>query len=839
MMKMLHSTKYYISCCFITFLLFIPHFIGNAHAAEAYQVTDIEWAENNNEFWVAIVGETPPVYTVYELLDPLRVVIDLANASLTFPINMNLAADDLPITNIKGSELKNQEPTIARVELILTADRSYTVEREGNDVIVVFRDKPGVLAAGKKASVPKPVMPSPVAAPAPPVPTPVFPASISSPYLIGDIEWTKTDKEFWVAIRGDTPPAYTVNKLSDPLRVVIDIANASLTVPISMDLADEGVLVREITATEHKDKDPAYTTIEMLLAKDRHYTIERENNDILVVFTDKPPLPAVAKKTFAPPPISALSNATVIFDVKVETTPGETRINVRADGPIKNFQKAELSKTSGKPNRMYVDIPNIRMPRLTNKKNISSMLAGIRMARRGSGVRIAFDSALDSLFPYSMMTSPEGLLVSIGEGAFAEPAPTYTKPSVPIVEAAEAAVPPPLYVQPVIPEPAPEITETVPEPKTVAKGKQLPLITEMIQPVIPATPTVQLEKNQPETASIQPSVPEKEIAKETEKTKKKPGITDEFGFSGYESQRITIDFFKVDLHNVFRLFGEISNRNIVIAEGVSGSLTLALKDVPWDFALDIILNLKDLQKEEQFHTLVISPKSKNFTWPERASKTIAFKADESISMDASEPISIKKRDDTSMATVEAQKFIRQAQLHEKKGDYKGALALYEKSYNIWPQNAQLAKRIASLALVNLKMYAKGTHYAEMALKSNPSDYDAALLAAIGFANMKKVSNAKLYFDQAISSPRPSGEALINYATFCEEFQSYGAALQLYNKHEEIYGYTLDVMIGKARVLDKKGKTAEALGEYKAILHSGFDLPKDLKQYIQGRLAMAK
>ncbi len=62
----------------------------------------------------------------------------------------------------------------------------------------------------------------------------------------------------------------------------------------------------------------------------------------------------------------------------------------------------------------------------------------------------------------------------------------------------------------------------------------------------------------------------------------------DFALAGYTEQRISVDFYKIDLHNVFRLIGEISGRNIVVDEKVNGSLTLALNDVPWDFVLDVI-----------------------------------------------------------------------------------------------------------------------------------------------------------------------------------------------------------------------------------------------------------
>ncbi|RWX52423.1 AMIN domain-containing protein [Candidatus Electrothrix marina] len=97
-----------------------------------------------------------------------------------------------------------------------------------------------------------------------------------------------------------------------------------------------------------------------------------------------------------------------------------------------------------------------------------------------------------------------------------------------------------------------------------------------------------------------------------------------------DTETISVDFYKIDLHNVFRMLREITGKNIVIAGGVSGNLTLALTDVPWQFALDIILNLKDLAKMERDNTIVIYPKDKEFFWPKQEDEGIDIKVDNDI-----------------------------------------------------------------------------------------------------------------------------------------------------------------------------------------------------------------
>jgi len=166
------------------------------------------------------------------------------------------------------------------------------------------------------------------------------------------------------------------------------------------------------------------------------------------------------------------------------------------------------------------------------------------------------------------------------------------------------------------------------------------------------------------------------------------------------------------------------------------------------------------------------------------------------------------------------------------------LSLYETAFSSWPENAQLASRIASLCLTQLGLNAKAVHYAKATLTLEPANAEAALQAAIGSANMKKTEAAKAYFDLAISGETPASEALISYASFAEEYQSYNGALALLARHEALFGDTLDTLVAKARILDKLGLSAQAVTAYNAVLLSGYTVPEDLQLFIKGRIAAA-
>ena len=191
----------------------------------------------------------------------------------------------------------------------------------------------------------------------------------------------------------------------------------------------------------------------------------------------------------------------------------------------------------------------------------------------------------------------------------------------------------------------------------------------------------------------------------------------------------------------------------------------------------------------------------------------------------------------SPEVLEAQKFVRQGHALERQEEFEDALVLYEKAFDISPDNGKLAARIASLYLVHMGMNAKAVYYGKEALKIDENDSTSALYAAIGLANMKRNAEAKEYFELAVSDKRPDSEALVSYAMFSEENGNYLDALLLLARHEDLYGDSLDTMIARARILDKEGNSDKAAAEYRALLLSGYQLPADLKRYIKGRLAL--
>lgn len=84
-----------------------------------------------------------------------------------------------------------------------------------------------------------------------------------------------------------------------------------------------------------------------------------------------------------------------------------------------------------------------------------------------------------------------------------------------------------------------------------------------------------------------------------------------FGTShGYKGRKVTLEFADAEVRKIFQLLSEVSNKNFVLSDEVTGAISLKLVNVPWDQALDIILDTKGLDKREDGNIILIKGKGK-------------------------------------------------------------------------------------------------------------------------------------------------------------------------------------------------------------------------------------
>ncbi len=77
----------------------------------------------------------------------------------------------------------------------------------------------------------------------------------------------------------------------------------------------------------------------------------------------------------------------------------------------------------------------------------------------------------------------------------------------------------------------------------------------------------------------------------------------------YTGRRIDLDLKDADIHNVLRLLGDVGQVNLVVADNVSGTVTIRMRNVPWDQALDVVLQSKRLGMVRRGNLVRVAPLS--------------------------------------------------------------------------------------------------------------------------------------------------------------------------------------------------------------------------------------
>ena len=320
--------------------------------------------------------------------------------------------------------------------------------------------------------------------------------------------------------------------------------------------------------------------------------------------------------------------------------------------------------------------------------------------------------------------------------------------------------------------------------------------------------------------------------------------------SGDAGDKISVDLFKVDLHNVFRLLGQVSGKNIVVDESVKGTITLALENVPWTFVLDVIKNLKGLDSIERNNTIMIYPADKSLEWGGDTGLTgtldvqvetpLIEKVEEPVIEEVAEEPTLKFIRTSDIQTpieevAKAQDLINKAAKLEKQGAIGQALKLYIEASDIWPENVSLAKKISALAIGPGGQELTAFNFAKKALRFAPKDKEATTFAAVALARMGKNDEAKIYFERAMGAAVPSLHTLYNYAVFCESESEYRQALRLLNNIEVNYELSVDAMLLRARVYEHLGQIDKAITEYRAVLQGGTSIPPGSQRYAKERM----
>jgi type IV pilus secretin PilQ/predicted competence protein len=279
--------------------------------------------------------------------------------------------------------------------------------------------------------------------------------------------------------------------------------------------------------------------------------------------------------TGAPAAVSA--PATTISAVRVAQSGHETSVRVEAAAPLA-YTQMRLEN----PPRLVLDFSNAHLATADNHvASTMQPVRGVRMGESGRGaVRLVID--LDRLVADRVQSDASGITISFNTAA--EPAGAQAH-ALPASQPNHSEIP----------------QLSLPTWLTTDNSA---LATTTNEPQAPAQPqTVPAQQRAAEFAVVE-ATPQPVLGPQTPAARTAPASAD--ATRKYTGEPISVNLKDVDLKDFFRLIHEISGLNIVVDPAVHGTVTLVLDQVPWDQALDIVLQNNDLSSQIDGNVLRIA-----------------------------------------------------------------------------------------------------------------------------------------------------------------------------------------------------------------------------------------
>lgn len=536
-----------------------------------------------------------------------------------------------------------------------------------------------------------------------------FPMSIRSIDVVGD-----GDRVF---IGTDGPLKYTVFRLSEPSRLIVDMPGVDLE-DVAGSIEVNNDYISEIKAVSYGGADNiGRITIGLkngidheVKSGDDSILVSLKKNVFISGFTSENPVVKASAGTVIGPsggvntgdPFPAVEKiekevakslipATMLVSVATESLGSNTVVTITANGALGNYNAFELDD----PSRIVLDVWGV--DNSIGKKTVSvgnDKLKSVRIGKHPDKTRIVFDSNLPDPPTHYIEKAGDKLVVTIGEKARLADRVNVASVDFESVDeqaASEEPVPAPAPMEPVpflesvakvevtnvsfrkLPEKATltiattgetdfNIEETndgrtivvdiadasIPEAlsrtldasrletpvKTVSSYQESVLPKKTVRVLIKLDKPAKYEVSEqagvfkidfPLVAEKAGAVKDGEVITEETMASLMAAAGEQKEFTG---KRIDLDMTDANISDILRLMAEVSDLNIIASDDVTGTISLRLKNVPWDQAFEIILKAKGLDKMVEGNVVRVAPEAK--IRQEREAAIAAVKADEKL-----------------------------------------------------------------------------------------------------------------------------------------------------------------------------------------------------------------
>jgi type IV pilus assembly protein PilQ len=460
-----------------------------------------------------------------------------------------------------------------------------------------------------------------------------------------------------VIVHGSAKPDFTVFKLKDPERLVIDVASADATAATAPASVHKNGIAG-VSVAQFDEGAARVARVVVALEQDVRYEAAANGNDVVLRLSPAQQVPAADPNVV----VSREEDKDVQLaarKLRAVSAAGDgtfAAVTLTMDGEPARLGIVELRN----PGRLALDLRGVDSA-ARHVTDGAGPVKSVRVGKRDDGIRVVLDAGSDAMPKYEIVRTAHGLVVNVGDQhlarAEAKPEPrdaTQAKPETQpiaskLVEVRTVdlrtdggktrvvvACEEPVQFEVTRPDATTAMLAlhgaNLPERlernlDSTSLGGPVTLLSSYRSPGAPgevrivattrpgATDHIEAAKGTltwqfggaQAAASAQPIAPAPRSAAMTTQSKPAAAASTIYDSSQYTGRRVDFNVKDIDIKNLLGAIAEISKRNIIVADDVHGTVTIKLRNVPWDQALDIILRSKNLGKEEIGNIIRVAP----------------------------------------------------------------------------------------------------------------------------------------------------------------------------------------------------------------------------------------
>lgn len=472
---------------------------------------------------------------------------------------------------------------------------------------------------------------------------------------IGELPGMGAGESAEVVIRADQHLEFTLFRLQNPTRIVIDMPGGDVSSVRAPTELPEPSLVKAVTTTQFRAKSGEVARVVVVMRGDVTFDAKKQGDAIVLTARrdgGEPAAPTKVSATKAPaaPEVTpvveiagdeeAVPTGTRFTGVQAREQDGGTIVHLGTNGAVGRYEIEEVDN----PSRLVVDLYGIDGPKAERRELRTPAVERARVARHEGRTRVVLDGANGRLPHYDVAATGDGLTIVFR-------APDEASRPVHAAELSEVTfhdkggfwrlklgVTAQAAVRTVMDGPTKKaiVLDGVKADKRLLGRKdfhQGPLDAVVISPTERHDGAVRVElllasevehsvwqkggavywdlrdKGQPSPA-VASSADRPQPRAAPHAVTLSSAAHEGASARRFRGKKITIDLMDADIVNVLRLLGDVSGKNVVIGDEVQGKITIKLKNVPWDQALDVILKTKGLDMETRGGIIRVAPADK-------------------------------------------------------------------------------------------------------------------------------------------------------------------------------------------------------------------------------------